>query len=244
MIALVLVGGLVAPGSPVGADPAGVPHLPDIKTKRPTDAFIDPSGESGGKELRFTNTLWNRGAGPLELYAVNDDATEMTVAHQRIFTHNASGDPVVYDDNVVGEFTFHPFHNHWHFEGFARYQIREVTSNGGVGALLRESEKISFCIIPTTPVTNSIDHAGWGLNNGYNCGENNKQGLPVGWGDQYYYGLNGQYVPIAGLADGVYWLKSKADFENRLDEELENNNAKRVKIRITGNTVECLPTPC
>jgi hypothetical protein len=239
MIALVVLG-VVFSGVPAGADAADTPHLPDIKTKRPSELFIDPSGKSGGKELRFTNTIWNRGAGPLELRAQNSG--EITTAYQRIYSHHNNGNPYLLEENEIGKFTYHPGHGHWHFEGFARYQIREVTANGGVGALLRESHKISFCIIPTTFVTNDLPHAGWG--GSYNCGARAMQGLPVGWGDQYYWGLDGQYVPIDGLPDGIYWLKSRADFENRIDEERENNNAKKVKVRITGNTVECLPNPC
>jgi hypothetical protein len=233
MIALV-VGGFVLPGSPAGADAADTPHLPDIKTKKPSDLFIDMEGSV--KVIRFTNTIWNRGAGPLELEADNDDVTGETVATQNIYSHNGGGTPYLYDSIEVGTFDFHPAHNHWHFEGFAQYQIRKVKPGGGVGAVLRQSEKVSFCIIPTTFVTNQIPHAGWAPHQ-YNCGENNMQGLPVGWGDQYYYGLDGQFVPINGLADGKYWLRSEADWESRLQEENETNNSKKVKIRITGNNV-------
>jgi hypothetical protein len=230
----IVVGGFVLPGSPAGADPADIAHLPDIRTKKPSQLFIQNSG--GVKELRFTNTIWNKGAGPLELEALNDDVTGTTVATQNIYSHEANGTPYLFDTNEVGTFAFHPQHNHWHFEGFAMYQVRKINASGGVGRVLKESDKISFCIIPTTFVTNQIPHAGW-QPNPYNCGENSMQGLPVGYGDQYYYGLAGQFVPINGLADGKYWLRSEADWESRLMEEDETNNANKVKIRITGNNV-------
>jgi hypothetical protein len=235
MIALV-VGGLVLPGSPAAADNADQPHLPDIRTRKPSELFIQNSG--GVKELRFTNTIWNKGSGPLELRAENDDVAGTTVAYQRIWSHNAVNIEYLYDENEVGTFTFHPAHNHWHFEGFAMYQLRKINPSGGVGKVLRQSDKISFCIIPTTNVPDNLFHTDWG--GPYSCGETSMQGLPVGWGDEYYWGLAGQFVPINGIANGKYWLRSMADWEHRLQEEDEGNNANKVKIRITGNNVTVL----
>jgi Lysyl oxidase len=63
------------------------------------------------------------------------------------------------------------------------------------------------------------------------------QGLPVGWGDTYTSGLAGQSIDITGLPDGIYWLRSTADFEDRIDERRDNNNSAKVKIQITRTTV-------
>jgi hypothetical protein len=180
------------------------------------------------------------GKGTLELRPQNDPATDTTVAYQRIYSHDANGTPFLIGERQVGTFVFHEAHGHWHFEGFALYQILEVTAGGGFGAVLRESDKVSFCIINTTNVPDTLEHSGWGGNYSF-CGQNVLYGLKVGWGDTYTSGLAGQYVPIAGLLDGTYWLRSIADFENRLREVNERNNGKTVKIRITENSVSLVP---
>jgi hypothetical protein len=239
LVALVTAG-LLLPGGSADAAPADTAHKPDIRTRKPTDLFIDPSGESGGKELRLSNTIWNAGDGPLELRPENDAKNDTTIAYQRIYSHHQNGSPYVFRERQVGTFIFHPTHGHWHFEGFALYQILEVTPEGGVGAELRRGEKVSFCIINTDNVPDSLEHSGWGGN--YNsCGQNVLYGLRVGWGDTYTWNLAGQFIPIAGLPDGIYWLRSTADFENRLRETNNNNNSKKVKIQITGNSVSVVP---
>jgi hypothetical protein len=230
-VVALIVGSVVLPGGAAQGSPADGLHLPDIRTLKPTDLSIQMSGSL--KELRLSNTIWNAGPGPLELRPEN--AGGITTAYQRIFSHDADGVPYLAQENAIGTFAFHGSHGHWHFEGFALYEILEVTTEGRVGAVLRSGEKVSFCIIPTTFITSNLEHSGWG--NSYSCGENALQGLPVGYGDTYTSGLSGQSINITGLPDGIYWLRSTADFEDRIDERRDANNSAKVKIQITGTTV-------
>jgi hypothetical protein len=222
---------MVLPGWSAGAAPAGTPHLPDIRPRRPGDLSIQMNGSV--KELRLANTVWNAGQGPLELRPVNSGGT--TTAYQRVYSHDAAGNPYLLSETPIGNFTYHPGHGHWHFEGFALYEVLEVTPTGGEGAVLRQGEKVSFCIIPTTFITSNLQHAGWG--GSYSCGATAMQGLPVGWGDTYTSGLAGQSVDVTGLPDGIYWLRSTADFKDLIDEKRETNNSVKVKIQITDMTV-------
>jgi hypothetical protein len=231
----VIVAGVVAlPGGVAQGAPADSLHPPDIRTLKPSDLSIQMAGSV--KELRLSNTIWNAGPGPLELRPDND--ASVTTAYQRIYSHDLEGNPYLAQETAIGNFAFHRGHGHWHFEDFALYEILEVTADGGVGAVLRQGEKVSFCIIPTTFITSRPEHVGWG--GSYTCGDSALQGLPVGWADTYTSGLSGQSIDITGLPDGIYWLRSTADFEDRIDESQEANNSSRVKIQIIGMTVRRL----
>jgi Lysyl oxidase len=228
---------LVLPQESALAGPAGTPHLPDLRTLPPTDlAFRILSSKTGssGDEIRFSNTIWNGGEGPFELRAVNAGGT--TTAYQRVYTHDASGNPSLASETPAGTFTFHSAHNHWHFEGFARYELRAVNPDGGMGAVLRTSAKVSFCMIDSTFVNSSLPHSGWsGSGSRYSrCQANDTQGISVGYGDRYHSGLAGQSITTTGLphsAGTTYWLASEADPQNHISETNETNNIAAVKIQ-------------
>ena len=84
--------------------------------------------------------LANRGAGPLELYGVVNSTTGETDAYQVVYHDN--GARLTYH---VGTFSFagHATHNHWHFDEFAKYELR----NASTGALVASSDKVSFCLL-------------------------------------------------------------------------------------------------
>ena len=59
----------------------------------------------------------------------------------------------------------------------------------------------------------------------------------MGWGDTYKYTLADQSIDITSVPDGIYWLISTADPDNRIAETNDANNATRLKIQIAGDTV-------
>src|SRR5262249_31207706 len=108
------------------AGPAGTIHYPDLQTVPPTDIGIEYNPVTGHKLLRFSNTIVKVGEGPLELVPTNNAATGLTDAYQRLYLHDESGHWSVARTDYVGTFVFHPQHNHWHFEDFARYELRDA----------------------------------------------------------------------------------------------------------------------
>ena len=220
--------------STVAAAPADTEHLPDLQTLTPTDLKLVVTNDGATKRLRLTNSVWNAGAGPLTLRPVNSGDT--TTAYQRIFSHRADGSRYMVRQQAVGTFHFHPTHEHWHFEQFARYAIHDVAPDGGVGpTVLAQSTKVSFCLINVFLQDGSLEHAGWGPRG--NCDADGVQGLKVGWGDTYHRSLRGQAINVSSLPVGVYWLVSTADPEDLLEETDEANNAAAVKIRIRRQSV-------
>lgn len=161
-----------------------------------------------------------------------------TIASQRVYTHDAKGTWQFMFKKPAGSFSFHPQHNHWHFDNFARYDVLSMTATGDADAIVRTSGKVTFCIIDTEHVDPNLEHSAQKYVYYYDaCHSAGVQGLSVGWGDMYPYYLFDQHVDVSGLADGKYWLRSTADPDDLLLETNDANNAGFVKIEIKGDSV-------
>ena len=71
-----------------------------------------------GNQLRLTTSVANIGAGRLEIRggAVNSDGHQEV--NQRIYEPNGT-----FTDVPAGFFTFHPQHDHIHFDAFVQFQL-------------------------------------------------------------------------------------------------------------------------
>jgi hypothetical protein len=177
--------------------------LPDIVV-RESDLhtnYIDVTSVPGRRLLRLSNGTANIGAGKLYLYGItpaNPDGTQTVM--QRVF--NGLGE---FEDRAAGSFTYHPGHSHVHFDGWASYRIRQVLPNDGVGDILAQGEKTSFCILDLGIYSSALpnfDPDG----EFHSCGST-IQGLAVGWIDVYGAGLSGQSIDVTDVAEGTYWLE-------------------------------------
>jgi len=148
----------------------------------------------------------------------------------------------------VGAAQFHPWHEHFHYQGLAHYQIYAYDlANHERGAPVKEGTKAGFCFedmgllelgrLGTVPPAYD----------GYNCGHPLTQpektwgmGLSPGWFDSYVWSLSDQYVEITGVPDGVYELVSRVNSAGTLIESKLDNNEASVVFRLTGNNVEIL----
>lgn len=242
VLAIAIAGLLAAAVGAAQAGDAGTAHYPDLRTLTPSDVKVQRVRSTGVKLLRFSNTVANLGDGKFELRPENDPATGTTEAYQRLYSHDSAGNWYLSSETLVGDFRFHVAHGHWHFEDFALYELREVAGDGGIGGVVRSTDKVTFCIIDTELVDASLEHA---AGQAYtSCGQSVTQGLSVGWGDQYRWNLAGQSIDITGVSNGDYWLVSTADPANLINEgggARETNNTAVVKIRLRGNGVRVLP---
>ncbi|MBI4664330.1 MAG: S8 family serine peptidase [Verrucomicrobia bacterium] len=225
-----------SPPSGPCADDAGQEHDPNLKTLKPSELVV--TVENNRKLLRFSNATANLGAGALEVFAKNN-TSGTTEAFQRIFTldGNCSWSPA--STNFVGSFRFHPEHDHWHLEDFAKYELRNVAADGSMGtAVHATSGKVSFCLMDSVRMDGSLRHAS---NQTYaECNQSRPQGISVGWADVYQWYLPGQSLDITGLPNGDYWLVSVTDPSNLLDEgggAAESDNTATLKLRIQDNRV-------
>jgi hypothetical protein len=236
LAAAAVLGGL-ALASGAQAGDADTPHYPDLRTLPPSDVKLQRDRQTGTRRIVLSNTVANLGDGRLELRPVNNAATGTTDAYQRIYSHDSAGSWYLQSEELAGTFAFHPAHNHTHFEDFALYELRTVAPGGGIGTLVRSSDKVSFCIIDVGLADGSLEHASSRTYS--SCGQSAIQGLSVGWSDMYTWSLPGQSIDITGVGNGTYWLVSTADPADRIDEgggAGETNNSAAVKVQIKGNS--------
>jgi phosphohistidine phosphatase SixA len=231
---------LVSPTPPApteSPDPPDQPDLllPDLQTLPPSDLVIQISYfPEERKVLRLSNSVVNTGPGLLEVLGVANPATSQTTVTQRLYS--AAG---LAEERSAGEFVFHPDHNHWHLEDFARYEVWTLTPQGELDGVIAVTDKVSFCLRDNTPahVPGAAPNAAYTI-----CGQE-LQGISPGWIDTYKYDTPGQIVDITAVPDGIYALRSTVDGEDHLRELDETNNAALVYIEIKGSRVTIIERP-
>jgi L-ascorbate metabolism protein UlaG (beta-lactamase superfamily) len=211
---------------------ANPPLLPDLMTLPPSSMYI--ARESNTTLLRLTNSISNVGYGPLELWGrVGPDGASHSVV-QRIYLSDGNS-----EERVVGEYVFHPGHNHWHLADFSLYELWSIATDGTLDRVEGTSGKVSYCLRDIT----RVPHPEQAARMGYGSCSYGRQGLSVGWADVYDHYLPGQSIDIGGLADGVYALISTADPYNLIQESDETNNSVVLYLRIEASRVTVLQRP-
>lgn len=197
---------------------------PDIIV-REDDLYDNLVDENDGRRfLRFGTGTANVGTGPLYLRGGEISGTTREV-WQRIFRDDGS-----WYERLAGHFIYHPEHDHVHIENWTVYRVREVVGDDGVGAVLAEGPKTSFCIIDFGVYDDTLP--GFDPNPQFTSCGGDVQGLSIGWIDIYDINTPGQLVEITGIPDGVYWLEVEADPDDQLLELDETNNIARIMVTI------------
>jgi len=199
--------------------------LPDLVITDPVDVGI--RYEEGKKNLRFETSFAN--IGDVELLVRGDENIEkqVIVGKQSIIT--STGEK---RDEVIGEFIFHPIHEHWHIDGFARYQLWTVEGDQEK-ELVVSQDKVSFCLFDYKEYDLSIVNAS--QEKIYKDCDPDIQGVSVGWMDTYLSYFDGQYIDISDLDDGIYILKTIVNAERNILESNYENNESKLLIKISGD---------
>ncbi len=212
--------------------------LPDliVNPARLMDYVFVKNIVPGRIHIRLSNSTPNIGAGPFRIVE-----GPMTGDEQSVFQSLDQADGSSARLLEAGQFVFHGTHNHFHVDDWAQYRIREVLPGDGVGAILFEGVKTSFCLLDSTSYLGPEPVVGTppGRRQFVSCNDD-EQGISVGWEDIYDKGLPDQWIDITGLMPGEYWLESEVDPEDHFLETDETNNAARIKLMISGGT---LPIP-
>lgn len=91
----------------------------------------------------------------------------------------------------ASDFEFSPCHGHYHFKGFATYELRDAAGRAvGLG------HKQAFCMLDTRRYVGSAPPR-------FDC---DFQGITVGWADRYASDLDGQWVDVTDVPPGDYAL--------------------------------------
>jgi hypothetical protein len=127
-------------------------------------------------------------------------------------------------------------HQHWHFPGFERYELRRLDSS-----LVGRDRKTGFCLrdayetraLNRTPVWTS------------ECARNRprasvvRQGISPGFGDDYVPLKEGQSIGVGGLR-GRFVLVHRVNPDRVLRERSFRNNAASVLLELRGGRVTIL----
>ena len=115
-------------------------------------------------------------------------------------------------------------HRHWHYKSFVRYQLRSVTDL----SLVRPDNKAGFCL--SDPIL-ALDFCGSQKPGALSVDE----GLSPGVSDYYNPLLEGQYIDVADVPPGDYWLVHWVNSAKEICESNYANNAAAVKIALWPN---------
>jgi len=226
------VGGLTGSVQPNAAAPAVRSRLlPDLLTLPPSDLLLRTNPVDGTRLIRFTNSIMNNGPGTMELWGTRNPETGKVTVKQRIRNRDNSTDAI-----TVGEFFFHPEHNHWHFGNFARYEIWSLEPDGGLKSIVAFSNKVSYCLRDDELANDFLSTS----RQTYTSCNQETQGISVGWVDTYRYHLEGQSIDITSLSNGVYALRSTVNPDENLWELDYANNSEILYIEIKDKGVDVI----
>jgi hypothetical protein len=209
------------------ASAAGFPLYPDLVTLPPSGLYIERAAD-GRYLLRFANTAGNLG-GRLEI-AVGAGTRDL---YQNVYDQYTGGSRVIHQ-RVGSDLIYHPAHNHFHFEGFAKYELLKRDSAGYYRTTTRKGSKTTFCILDTVRIS-TIGPTGQTYGG---CGAT-VQGMSAGWADVYIASLSGQWIDLGAtpLPDGAYAIRSVADPDTRLMELNDFNNANQTYFRVLNGRI-------
>ncbi|HET7484052.1 MAG TPA: lysyl oxidase family protein, partial [Solirubrobacterales bacterium] len=214
---------------------------PNLKTLSPRDLRLDTADVDASEAtvmhnvLRFSNTVWNNGSGPLEVRGLIDPKTKTGPATQRV--HDDGGG---FTDFPAGSFYYHPAHSHYHYDNWGRYELWTKTGyeawlasgrtvgNPTVGA------KTTSCMIDEEFIRNVPNQPYPPVYESGGCFPdsqgNMRQGISPGWGDTYDYFRFEQWIDLGEkglLPDGQYVLRSVVDPLNKIYESANKADVSR-----------------
>jgi len=219
-----------------GAASEGKPLLPDLDQESPTQLVITKVSKPGRSSWRlgFASAVRNIGAGPLIVDGRRPSPGQRTMGAVQVIVNDGSPRSVIENAGRL-RYVRSPDHQHWHLLGFDRYELRRP---GSTDSLVRD-RKSGFCLgdryavtthellaKPPDPVYTSrcgIERPGLlGI----------REGISVGYGDDYAANLEGQYLPLDGLRPGRYTLVHRVNADRRLMESSYENNASSALLRL------------
>jgi hypothetical protein len=222
---------LAAPAAAHAAD-----RLPDLDQETPFHLGVvaDRSGSTPRWHLGFDSAVDNVGAGPLIVDARRADTTEPRMTAEQLVLR---ADGTLRRRPAVGflRFVRSPDHDHWHYLGFDRYQLRRAADF----ALVAPDRKTGFCLgdryvtapDDDRPAPEPVFTSRCGL--GQPDLETMREGITPGFGDDYGANLEGQFVDVTGVPAGRYYLVHRVNADKKLLERKYSNNAASVLLALT-----------
>jgi len=220
--------------------------LPDLVQEPPQDLSVQRA--RGRQLLGFRSSVQNVGDGPLIIIGSRSNrVTRDMQASQLILRADATARRVT----DAGFLRYVPSldHSHWHFLPFERYELRAEAT----GARIVRDRKSGFCLGDRYRVEPRLANAVPAPVYASRCGLNRpgllriREGISVGWADDYAAYLDGQHIDVTDVPAGRYLLVHTVNPSGRIVERDRANNQAAVRIALTragGRVrVKVLPPP-
>jgi hypothetical protein len=210
--------------------------LPDLDQEMPTQLIVTRGGTPHRPvwRLGFRSAARNIGDGPLIIDGRRPEGGVKRMDASQVIVRD--GAPREQLDHVGHlRYVYAIDHQHWHLLGFDHYELRRV---GHTRALVKD-RKTGFCLGDRYPVTTRVLPAAapkpvytsrCGLDRPGLLGV--REGISVGYGDDYVANLEGQYLRIDGLPGGRYVLVHRVNADHHLREISYDNNAASDLLRL------------
>src|SRR3954451_14217040 len=215
--------------------------LPDLDQETPRGLQVQVVESRRGLRylLGFRSAVRNIGDGPLIVAGSRPDRRRPGMQADQLIKTVDGGKTRI---RRVGrlEYVVSPDHRHWHFQQFDRYKLRsyELRPVGSTHTIVRD-HKTGFCLgdryrlpkveLPAEPA--EPVYVGY-------CGASRpgllhvREGISVGYGDDYAAFLEGQSLPLTRLPSGRYVLTHRVNARRELHELSYANNAASVLIAL------------
>lgn len=233
IVVIALAGAAAAFATQLGGG-AGAPTQvrPDLDQAVPSALSV--RRHRGAYVLAFASAVDNVGRGSLQVEGRRPGTARVMDARQLIRRSDGSIVRVSLGPHLAYEYA--KTHAHWHLHRFARYELRSPRDPDRV----IRGIKAGFCLgdryntnrhrrLPGEPVEAVWTHE---------CGRGRpdlrtmREGISVGYGDDYAPYLEGQFISLRGLPAGRYVLAHVANPDRLLRERSYSNNGASVLLEL------------
>jgi hypothetical protein len=209
--------------------------LPNLAEAEPGEL----SGRTGGTPaeprffLGFGSAAGNVGDGPLIVAGRRASAARPAMPLMQQI-RRSDGSMRAVPVGAVLRYVSSPTHSHWHLLGFMRYELRSAS-----GQQLRRDHKTGFCLGDRYKLGMSLPRAELAPRFKDECGKRApelltmREGISVGWGDDYKPHLEGQEFDITALPAGRYLLVHRVNPERVLLESDYSDNVSSLAFELT-----------
>lgn len=201
--------------------------LPNLDQAAPGEL----SGRNGGTPgeprffFGFASAAGNIGEGPL---VVDGKRASVSEPRMRLVQHidRSDGSRRTVALRATLQYVSSPTHSHWHLLGFMRYELRAAD-----GRRVRRDRKTGFCLGDRYRLQLTLDGTPTSALFSDQCGKSQRkllklrEGISVGWGDDYKPHLEGQEFDVTTLAPGRYVLIHRVNPARLLRESDYSDNA-------------------
>ena len=233
--------------TPTQTVPPDTRLLPDLIAVPASELSIHLNKKTGIRRLRFSSSLGNVGAGPIEVRPNQNQPCPVGQHNSTQIIYRDANLNRIYEPLIdigmarhrAGCMIYHPLHHHWHFKASAQYVLYDPSD--GLQAVVSARRKVSFCLRDTARLP--LRYGFFTYPEAYGaCTRRSPQGISVGWMDIYQSFLAGQSVVLPlGLPDGLYCLTTVVDPIDQLLEVNNTNNGAVRALAIHGNRVRARP---